>query len=129
MKKEGLSMEFYVCNHCGNIIAYVENKGVPVVCCGERMSKLEPKTADSALEKHVPVIRTEGNLVTVTVGSAEHPMTEEHSIRWIVLETKQGRQRKQLRPGLKPQAVFALTEGDEAVAAYEYCNLHGLWKA
>ena len=122
-------MEFYICNHCGNIIAYVENKGVPVVCCGERMSKLEPKTADSALEKHVPVIQVEGNLVTVTVGSTEHPMTEEHSIQWIVLETKQGRQRKQLQPGQKPQAVFALTEGDEAVAAYEYCNLHGLWKA
>lgn len=122
-------MEFYICNHCGNIIAYVENKGVPVVCCGERMSKLEPKTADSALEKHVPVIQTEGNLVTVTVGSTEHPMVENHFIQWIVLETKQGRQRKQLQPGQKPQAVFALTEGDEAVAAYEYCNLHGLWKA
>ena len=122
-------MEFYICNHCGNIIAYVENKGVPVVCCGERMSKLEPKTADSAVEKHVPVIQTEGNLVTVTVGSTEHPMVENHFIQWIVLETKQGRQRKQLQPGQKPQAVFALTEGDEAVAAYEYCNLHGLWKA
>ena len=122
-------MEFYICNHCGNIIAYVENKGVPVVCCGERMSKLEPKTADSALEKHVPVIQTEGNLVTVTVGSTEHPMVENHFIQWIVLETKQGRQRKQLQPGQKPQAVFALTEGDEVVAAYEYCNLHGLWKA
>jgi len=122
-------MEFYICNHCGNIIAYVENKGVPVVCCGERMSKLEPKTADSALEKHVPVIQVEGNLVTVTVGSTEHPMVENHFIQWIVLETKQGRQRKQLQPGQKPQAVFALTEGDEVVAAYEYCNLHGLWKA
>ena len=122
-------MEFYICKHCGNIIAYVENKGVPVICCGEPMSKLEPKTADSALEKHVPVIQVEGNLVTVTVGSTEHPMVENHFIQWIVLETKQGRQRKQLQPGQKPQAVFALTEGDEAVAAYEYCNLHGLWKA
>ena len=122
-------MEFYICKHCGNIIAYVENKGVPVICCGEPMSKLEPKTADSALEKHVPVIQTEGNLVTVTVGSTEHPMVENHFIQWIVLETKQGRQRKQLQPGQKPQAVFALTEGDEVVAAYEYCNRHGLWKA
>ena len=34
-----------------------------------------------------------------------------------------------LKPGEKPVAVFALTEGDEVVAAYEYCNLHGLWKA
>ncbi|MBO6061828.1 MAG: superoxide reductase, partial [Clostridia bacterium] len=29
----------------------------------------------------------------------------------------------------EPKAYFALVEGDEAVAAYAYCNLHGLWKA
>lgn len=121
-------MEFYICNHCGNIITYAENKGVPVVCCGEPMSKLEPKTADTAVEKHVPVIKVEGNTVTVTVGSTEHPMAEAHYIQWIVLETKQGTQRKELKPDQKPEVVFALAEGDEVVAAYEYCNLHGLWK-
>ncbi len=121
-------MEFYICNHCGNIITYAENKGVPVFCCGEPMSKLEPKTADTAVEKHVPVIKVEGNTVTVTVGSTEHPMAEAHYIQWIVLETKQGTQRKELKPDQKPEVVFALAEGDEVVAAYEYCNLHGLWK-
>lgn len=122
-------MEFYICDRCGNIVTFAENKGVPVFCCGERMNKVNPKTADSATEKHVPLVKTEGNLVTVTVGSTEHPMTEEHAIGWIVLETKQGRQRKMLQPGQKPEAVFALVEGDEVVAAYEYCNLHGLWKS
>ena len=67
--------------------------------------------------------------VTVKVGSVAHPMLEEHSIRWIALETKEGMQRKRLAPGAEPKASFALTEGDEPVAAYEYCNLHGLWKA
>ena len=122
-------MKFYICKHCGNIIAIAEDKGVPVVCCGEKMSELVPGSVDAAQEKHVPVIEVNGNLVTVTVGSVEHPMLEEHHIGWIALETKEGNQRKTLPVGGKPQATFALTDGDEVVAAYEYCNLHGLWKA
>lgn len=122
-------MKFYVCKHCGNIIAYAKNKGVPVMCCGEKMSELVPGSVDAATEKHVPVISVEGNKVTVTVGEVEHPMAEEHFIEWIALETQEGNQRKELKPGSKPQAVFMLTETDKAVAAYAYCNLHGLWKA
>lgn len=121
-------MKFYVCKHCGNIITFAENKGVPIMCCGQKMTELEPGSVDAATEKHLPVVTVEGNKVTVSVGSVEHPMAEEHSIRWIVLETTQGSQRKELNPGEKPQAVFMLTDCDKAVAAYEYCNLHGLWK-
>ena len=29
----------------------------------------------------------------------------------------------------KPEAVFYVAEGDTPLAVYEYCNLHGLWKA
>ena len=122
-------MKFYKCSHCGNIIAYVDNKGPKVICCGEEMNELVPKTADSATEKHVPVVEVEGNLVKVTVGSTLHPMAEEHFIQWIALETEQGNQRKTLKPGQEPTVTFALTPGDKVVAAYEYCNLHGLWKA
>lgn len=35
-------MKFYICKHCGNIITFMENKGVPVMCCGEKMSELIP---------------------------------------------------------------------------------------
>lgn len=122
-------MKFYICKHCGNIITFMENKGVPVMCCGEKMSELVPGSVDAATEKHVPVISVEGNKVTVTVGEVEHPMAEEHFIEWIALETQEGNQRKELKPGSKPQAVFMLAETDKAVAAYAYCNLHGLWKA
>ena len=121
-------MKFYKCSHCGNIIVKVVDKGVDVMCCGEKMTEVTPNTSDGATEKHVPVISVDGNIVTVSVGSVEHPMLEEHYIGWIILETKQGRQRKELKPGEKPEAKFALIDGDEAVAAYEYCNLHGLWK-
>ena len=122
-------MKFYICNHCGNIIAYVRDKGVPVVCCGEKMQELIPGTTDGAVEKHLPVITREGEKVTVAVGSAAHPMVEEHWIQWIALETTGGNQRKELHPGDEPKAVFLVPEEDEIVAAYEYCNLHGLWKA
>jgi superoxide reductase len=124
-----MKQEFYICRHCGNLIAMVENKGVPVKCCGENMHKLEANTTDAAQEKHVPVIQVEGNLVTVKVGSAVHPMTEEHLISWISLQTKQGNQRKALSAGQEPKVEFMICDGDEVVAAYAYCNLHGLWKA
>ena len=124
-----MNQEFYRCDHCGNIIAFVENKGVPVICCGQKMTKLIPGTSDGAAEKHVPVIAVDGSHVTVSVGSVAHPMVEEHWIQWIALETTGGNQRKELHPGDEPKAVFLVPEEDEIVAAYEYCNLHGLWKA
>ena len=123
-----MTQRFFKCAHCGNIVAFVQDKGVPVVCCGEPMRALEANTTDAAQEKHVPVVEVNGSLVTVTVGSVAHPMLEEHHIAWIALETDQGMQRKVLAPTGEPKAVFARTEGEEPVAAYEYCNLHGLWK-
>jgi len=93
------------------------------------MSEIIPNTTDAAQEKHVPVIEVSGQKVTVKVGSVEHPMTEAHYIQWIALETKEGNQRKELKPEGKPVAEFTMCEGDEVVAAYAYCNLHGLWKA
>ena len=122
-------MKFYVCKHCGNIITYLNNAGVPVVCCGEKMSELIPGTTDAAVEKHVPAVSVDGNVVTVKVGAVEHPMVDVHYIQWIVLETNQGNYIKNLVPGQAPQASFILADGEQAVAAYEYCNLHGLWKA
>ena len=122
-------MKFYVCEHCGNIVYYVKNKGVPVMCCGQKMKELIPGVSDGAAEKHVPVIKQEGQKVIVEVGSVEHPMADVHHIEWIILQTEKGVQRRNLLPGEKPRAEFILAEGDEFVAAYEYCNIHSLWMA
>ena len=120
-------MEFYRSNKNDRISVFVSTLGRPA---GEGADEvLTANTVDAAREKHVPVIAREGNTVTVTVGSVLHPMTEEHYIPFIALETAQGLQVKNLKPGMKPVAVFSLADGDEPVAAYEYCNLHGLWKA
>ena len=123
-----MTNKFYICETCGNIIQKVEDSKVPVFCCGKAMKELVPNTTDGAFEKHLPVVTVDGNKVTVVVGSVEHPMTEAHLISWIVLETKKSWYRKHLTHTDKPIAVFTLEEGDDAVAAYEYCNLHGFWK-
>ena len=122
-------MKYYVCEHCGNIIEKVNDAGVPVMCCGQKMTELVPGTTDAAAEKHIPVYKTEGNKVYVTVGEVEHPMTEEHYIQWVSLQTKLGNQRKALKPGDAPKTCFALCDGDEIEAVYAYCILHSLWKA
>ena len=124
-----MDMKFYKCDVCGNIIAKVEDSGVNVVCCGKEMKEIKANTTDGAHEKHVPVVEINGNMVNVKVGSTEHPMSDEHYIQWIAVETSSGNQRKCLKPGDKPEACFALCDGDEVLAVYEYCNLHGLWKA
>ena len=124
-----MEQKFYICEHCGNIIAKVKDSGVPVMCCGEKMKEIIPGTTEASAEKHIPVYQVEGNLVTVKVGSAAHPMLPEHYIEWVSLQTKQGNQRKILAPGQEPVVRFALCEGDEVEAVYAYCNLHGLWKA
>nr|AHF23665.1 superoxide reductase [uncultured bacterium Contig1532b] len=122
-----MAVRFYRCSHCGNIIIKVVDKKVPVVCCGEKMEELVPSSTDAAVEKHVPVISVDGNIVTVSVGSVAHPMIPEHFIQFIVLETSNGIQIAELAAGNEPVATFAVTEGTEVKAAYAYCNLHGLW--
>ena len=121
-------MKFYVCEHCGNMVTFLHSAGVPVMCCGQKMTELVPGTVEAAHEKHIPVVEVNGKTVTVTVGSVEHPMVEAHFIQWIALETNQGSQIKYLKPETEPVVTFALAEGEKVVSVYEYCNLHGLWK-
>lgn len=120
--------KFYVCEHCGNLIGMIHDAGVPMMCCGQKMTKLEPGTVEASQEKHIPVVTVENNVVKVSIGSVSHPMTEEHSITWVYLQTEQGGQRKCLKPGTEPAVEFALRD-ETPVAVYAYCNLHGLWKA
>ena len=121
-----MATKFYKCNHCGNVIVKVVDAGVPVMCCGQKMEELIPNTVDASGEKHVPVVTMlEGNCLKVEVGSVAHPMLPEHHISFIYVETENGGIQVNLKD--KPEAVVYLGE-EKAVAVYEYCNLHGLWK-
>ncbi len=120
--------KFYICEKCGNIVEIIDPSGVPLVCCGQKMTALIPGTVEASREKHIPEVEVNGNEVKVTVGSVIHPMSDEHYIDWIYLKTDKGVMRKHLNPGDMPVAVFNLVD-EKPLAAYAYCNLHGLWMA
>jgi superoxide reductase len=123
-----MKTKFYVCEKCGNLVDMVNDSGVNPVCCGQKMTELKAGVVEASREKHIPVVNVEGSVVKVSVGAVEHPMSAEHSIEWIVLETDRSVQRKHLAPGDAPSVEFRI--GDEKpIAVYAYCNLHGLWRA
>lgn len=119
---------FFACDNCHVIIEEIAGTKEGFSCCGTPMKQLTPNTSEGAHEKHLPVVEQDGNTITVKVGSVFHPMSEEHSIEWIYLETEKGGQRIHLDPNGEPVAVFTVNDGDRALAAYAYCNLHGFWK-
>jgi superoxide reductase len=53
-------------------------------------------------------------------------MLPEHHIEWIALVTDEKVELVYLKPGMEPKAEFAEVSSG---TVYEYCNLHGLWKA
>lgn len=120
--------KYYICETCNKIITTLKDAPVPTMCCGTAMKELVPGEVDAAQEKHVPVVKVDGKKITVTVGEVTHPMLEEHFIEWISIISKEGSQVKALKPGDEPKAVFALSEDDEFVSAFAYCNMHGSWK-
>ena len=120
--------KFYICEKCGNLVEKIDDSGVPMVCCGQKMTPIVAGTVEASREKHIPVASVEGNVVKVSVGSVEHPMAEEHSILWVELKTDKGVQRKNLKVGEPPVVSFALA-GEKPLEVYAYCNLHGLWKS
>ena len=129
-EKKGVIMAKLVvfkCKKCGRMVVKINRGGCTPSCCGEPMSEVRANDTDGAKEKHVPDVAVEDGVVKVKVGSVEHPMLDAHYITFIALETEKGVQCKFLEPGQAPAADFTLVD-DKAVTAYEYCNLHGLWK-
>ena len=123
-----MKQKFLICKHCGNTVAVIRDKGAPIYCCGEEMEELIPGVTEASGEKHIPVYCEDGGTVYVTVGAAEHPMTSEHYIEWICLQTENGIQYAHLTPNHKPEAKFYVADGDRVRAVYAFCNLHSLWK-
>lgn len=120
---------FLTCDQCKNVVSVIcASADAHFSCCGQDLHEMEPNTSEGAGEKHIPVVEQSGNQITVKVGSVAHPMTEEHSISWVYLETAKGGQLAYLEPSQEPTAYFAVAQGDTPIAAYAHCNLHGFWK-
>lgn len=122
-----MKQKYLVCKHCGNMVSYIKDKGVSIMCCGEKMLELIPGSVDASFEKHIPQFEVTGNKVIVKVGSAIHPMLDVHYIEWISIETNMGCQIKELKPNDEPSAEFILADTEKLISVYAYCNLHGLW--
>ena len=120
--------KFYRCKKCGNLHVAILGGKVTPQCCGEPMEVLEAGVTDAATEKHVPVVTREGDTVRVAVGEVAHPMTAEHLIQFVAVVTDDRIEVAKLDADDAPEATFAVAAG-VAGTAYEYCNLHGLWKA
>ena len=121
-----MAVKFYRCRHCGNVIVKCVDSKVPVVCCGEQMQELIPNTSEGSGEKHIPDIKRLNDCrIKIQIGSIAHPMTPEHHIAFIYVETKTGGIMINLKD--KPEAEVC-TCTSQVIAVYEYCNLHGLWK-
>ena len=118
---------FYRCGICGNLMCAVYSSGVTPRCCGQEMECVRPNTVDVGAEKHMPVIRTADNAVHISVGSMPHPMTEEHFIEWIILQTNRGTYARRLMPDRSPKVCFRIQADEYPLRAYAWCNLHGLW--
>lgn len=119
-------VKFFKCNECGKVQCVINTEKMDdLECCGKNMVELKPNTVEAANEKHIPVYEISGNTINVKVGDVEHPMEEEHYIKWIAFVGKDNVNFEQLKPGDKPKARF---EKEDEFEIYAYCNLHGLWK-
>ncbi len=124
LEKKGV----YKCDVCGNVVEALWNGKPSVHCCGQPMTKLEANTVDAAKEKHVPVILREGNLVTVKIGSAEHPMSPDHYILFVELLAGDKVYRHDFKEGdTLASASFMVEDPAQQMTARAFCNLHGLW--
>lgn len=118
---------FYRCSICGNLICMINDSGVTPTCCGTEMEAVTANTADAAAEKHVPCISRDGNKVMIAVGDLPHPMTQEHFIEWVILQTNRGTYSRRLHPENIPEVCFRIRSTECPVRVYAWCNLHGLW--
>ena len=119
-------VKFYQCKECKTVL--LEIAGLTPNCCSKDMELITANTVEAAQEKHIPILTYEDGILSVKVGSVEHPMTPDHYIAWIFVQTKNGGLYKYLTPENSPTAQFSVTE-DDIENVYAYCNLHGLWKA
>lgn len=119
--------DFYYCGLCGNVFAAVVPSGVVPSCCSQPMKKLVANTVDASHEHHLPhLVFHPDHLLEVNVGVVPHPMTDEHSIRFVAVETLEGIEIRYLSPNDAPRVSFRLSS--PPLAVYAYCNVHGLWK-
>lgn len=122
-------LELYKCGVCGNIVQVLVSGMGDVVCCGENMKLLTPKTLeeDEIMEKHSPKIEIHEDETVVTLRN--HPMTEEHHVMFMenISENQDEVKIKFFEPS--QDAILTSDIKDKNQSALEYCNIHGLFES
>ncbi|MEG0873125.1 MAG: desulfoferrodoxin family protein [Clostridia bacterium] len=122
-------LEVYICDICKNIVMFLQKSFGKLTCCNEPMRKILPNSVQADTKKHMPIGVFDGDNIIVEIGSIQHPMTEEHAIKWIYIVTDEGlAQKRDLNVGDIPKAIFQIGNA-KRIDIYAYCNLHGLWKS
>lgn len=126
MKRLTSINQIFRCNICGNIVEILNPGEGRLICCGQPMELLLARHTDVGPEKHIPIIEETDEGLKVRVGARDHPMDENHYIQWIELIIDDKVLRKTLKPGDKPEVIFA-EKPTEKIITRAYCNIHGLW--
>lgn len=112
------------CNKCGALIHVLDDcdcSDCGIICCNETMVELKPNVTDAAIEKHVPVVEKDGDIIKVKVN---HVMEREHYIEWLLYVSSVGEEIVYFKPGDEVQAQFKYEPNSKV---YAYCNKHNLW--
>lgn len=118
---------FYYCGTCGNLLLATIASGITPYCCGDKMTLLKANVDETNGEKHLPVVEpVGGNSLRIKIGSELHPMTKDHSIRFVCVQTNLGIIIRYLSDEEIPDVTIRCNGKPKAV--YAYCNKHGLWR-
>lgn len=102
---------FYICEKCGNTVGMINDKGVPLICCGVPMKHLEPNG-------HAVKVEKIGNVVRVNASKTDH---------WVYLQTNRGGQRKMTDENDGGNLSFSLLD-EEPRAVYAFDGNNGISK-
>ncbi|HAF07987.1 MAG: desulfoferrodoxin family protein [bacterium] len=114
------------CTNCKNVVEILRKGDGELFCCGKPMVKEESKNNDNGVEKHLPVIKEKETYFEIAVGEVEHPMTSEHHIEWVEVNTDKESIKKFFNVNEKP--VFNIPKNHKVKNVRAYCNIHGLWR-
>lgn len=123
-------LELYKCTVCENMVQVILDGAGELICCGEPMELLTPKTHEEGKDEfHIPVYVTDDNgFTSIQVGKELHPMTKEHHIEFIerISDDKMKLCLEYLNVNNEARMELQNTIGKET--ALDFCNIHGLWE-
>ena len=109
-------MKYYICPDCGNLITALAD--AEITCCGRKLAPAEPVKAYPEEKLSVELIDTDYFV------STDHPMTKEHYITFVALQTGDTLVLKKQYPEWDLQVRIPRIARGKLIWC---CNRHGLF--